>query len=626
MPFLKVNFMTDLNSSTRAYLKNYFSSQNPRFAVLLSAPWGAGKTHLINDLIKEEEVEKPLYVSLFGVGSRSDIDRALVRAMWPKTDSDVAKICTQVKNFISGLKVAGVSADLSKIDLTEVMLTKLPNTLVFDDFERTKLSITELLGAINGYVEHEGKRVVLLANEDNLWKKDGIREKEKVIGQTLSVAADFDTAIKPLIDRYGPNAKSFLDRNVETIKDVFVKADYDNLRSLGQAIWEFERLFKALDKERVENEEGMNELLFVFLALTLELKSGNFTRKDLQLRGGMDYDKKPEFEKLRQANHKYKNNQIQHGSFQTVLPYELAENIICDGGNDRKTINETLARTPAFHVAVAENEWQTVWWSFDREESLVGPAVSAMEAKFSKREYLDPGTILLVFSSRLGLPEMGYSKRSVEEIESECMEYIQDLLNDKKLAAYNPVKEEHHIEGYGYSDTGHLGMGFPRDEAYPKGPPFNRLYEKMQAMQMKAYQDLSAEEAVDLLRLLKENADLFAIKVSGHDLKVATFAWKPVLQYMPPEEFVKILLALPQRHRKHALNSLERRYNMPGNELEAEKPWLKNVCGEIEIQIQQCSIFSKWQTQIYLKDSIIKTLENWEKEDLAKSEQSNGDR
>lgn len=623
---MKVTLMTDLNLSTRAYLKSYFSTPDPKFAVLLSAPWGAGKTYLIKDLIKEEDVEKPLYVSLFGVGSRIDIDRAIVRAMWPKTDSDVAKVGNQVKNFVSGLKIFGVSIDLSKIDLTEVMLTKLPNTLIFDDFERSTVSITELLGAINGYVEHEGKRVVLLANEDDLWGDGGIREKEKVIGQTLSIAADFDTAIKPLIDRYGRKSKSFLERNVEIVKNVFVKAGYNNLRSLGQAIWEFERLFIVLDKEHVENEEGMKELLFIFLALTLEVKSGNLTRRDLQLRGETRWGDKPEFEKLQQVRIKFEDDQIEHGSYQTVLPYKLAENIICDGGNDPETINETLARTPTFHVAGAEDEWQTVWWAFNREESLVEPAVSSMEKKFSKREYLDPGIILLVFSSRLDLPEMGYSKCSVEKIEDECMKYIDDLLKAKKLAAYDPVKEAYHREGYGYSDTGHLGMGFPRDKSYPKGPPFNRLYAKMQTAQMEAYQDSSTEEAVELLGLLMKNTVLFATKISGHDLKEATFASKPVLQYLSPEEFVRILLTLLSKHRKLVLDSLKSRYEKRGNELESEKSWLKGVCSEIEIQLQQCSAFFKWQTQNYLKHTIRKTLENWEEGDAeSKAVQSGGD-
>lgn len=639
--------MKDLNSSTRAYLENYFLSRDPKFAVLLSAPWGAGKTHLINDIIKGE-VEKPLYVSLFGVGSRADVDRAIVRALWPKTDKGMAKVGTQVKNFVSGLEAFGFSADLSKVDLTEIMLTKLPKTLIFDDLERATLPLTELLGAINKYVEHERKRVVLLANEDSLWGEDGRKEKEKLIGQTLSLVADFDAAIRPMIKRYAPkskslldriveivtlgffkvdyNKRSFLDRNIETIKDAFVRAGYSNLRSLGQAIWEFDRLFKVLDTGLVENEEGMKELLFVFLAITLEMKSGNFSRQDLKLRGGMDFDKNPKYEKLRQARQKFDNDQIQHGRFQTVLPYELAEDIICDGRNDRRSINEILARTSTFHVAIEEDEWQTVWWAFDREEDLVEPAVSSMEEKFSKREYLDPGTVLLVFSSRLGLPEMGYAKSSLNDIEVECMNYISDLQKAKTLLAYDPIKEAYHSEGFGYSDTGHLGMGFPRDETHPKGPPFNRLYAKMQTAQMEAYQNSSAEEAGDLLKLLEDKTDLFAIKISGNVLKDAVFASKPVLHHLPPEKFVAILLALPQKHRKHVLNSLENRYKRNGDELKSEKQWLKNVYDSIQTELEKRSVFLKWQTQTYLNHSIRKTLNSWEEEDadLPNAEQSNG--
>jgi len=42
---------------------------------LLTAPWGAGKTHLAQRLIKGKDA---LYVSLFGVKNSDDIDRAIL--------------------------------------------------------------------------------------------------------------------------------------------------------------------------------------------------------------------------------------------------------------------------------------------------------------------------------------------------------------------------------------------------------------------------------------------------------------------------------------------------------------------------------------------------------------------
>jgi hypothetical protein len=177
--------MPSLNFSTQAYLDQYLSKKDPGFAVMVTAPWGAGKTHLIKALIDKFEDDKPLYISLFGVGTRAEFDRAIVRAFWPKSNGEVAKLGRQLKNALSGMSFFGNSANLNNVDLTEIIMTKLPGTLIFDDLERATLPATEILGAINNFIEHEAKRVVLLANEANFWNDKSIKEKEKVVGLIL---------------------------------------------------------------------------------------------------------------------------------------------------------------------------------------------------------------------------------------------------------------------------------------------------------------------------------------------------------------------------------------------------------------------------------------------------------
>ena len=603
--------MPDLNSSTQAYLDQYISTDDPGFAVMLTAPWGAGKTHLIKALIEKVGDEKPLYVSLFGVGTRAEFDRAIVRAFWPKSDGEVAKLARQLKNLISGINVFGNSINLNSVDLTEVIMTKLPSTLVFDDLERATLPASEILGAINYFVEHDRKRVVLLANETNLWNDKTIKEKEKVVGRTLSVVADIDSALGPVFSRFGQKIENFYVKETETITEVFGKANYNNLRSLGQALWEFERLFNVLDKKLLDNTAGMRELLFIFLALTLEIKAGNFTRLDLQYRGGMDYGNKPEYEKLRAANAKYDSDQIQHGQFQTVLPYKLAESLLCDSAIDKALINETLTQTSAFHEAAAESEWETVWWALEREQDAVNLAVAAMEEKFADRKYLNPGVILHVFANRLELRDMGFSSLSMEEIEAECSQYIHNLKDSGKLPAYDQIAELNNELGYGYSDSNYLSLGFPRDQVSPKAPYFNRLYDQMRAAQLELYEDAGPDIARSLLDLMKTDVAAFSIKVSGSNLKEATYAWRPVLKQLPAAELADALLQLPRSNRRLAFNSLAKRYGKPGSELESEKTWLGEVAKAIEDKLVDINGFSKWQIRNELKHSIEKILANW---------------
>jgi hypothetical protein len=428
------------------------------------------------------------------------------------------------------------SADLNKIDLTEFVIAKLPNSLIFDDIERAGLSIKEVLGAVNGFVEHEGKHVVLLANEDNLWDEESLKEKEKVVGRTLTVVADIDSALAPILSAFSEQARAFFENETETISEVFRKAGYNNLRSLKQALWEFERLFSCLDDSIRENPDGMTELLTVFVALALELKSGNFSRDDMRRRGGMDFNNKPEYAKLRDARAKYGLEQIQHGRYLTVLPHILAEKVLCDGVVEGTSINRELAQTPAFHQPTTEAEWETVWWAGEREEGDVSAAVQSMEQKFSDHEYLDPGIILHVFNCRLSLGDMGFVEKDLSEIEAECSAYIDELTAMNRIREFDPVADFNNELGYGYSDTGYRNLGFPRDENYPKGAPFNRLYTKLKSAQDSAYERSLPAVGDRILLTMESDVDELRHLISVTNSKQNVYARRPVLATMSPSD------------------------------------------------------------------------------------------
>ena len=46
--------------------------------------------------------------------------------------------------------------------------------IVFDDLERCSIDITDLLGYINSFVEHEGVKVVVLADEGRICQSIGL--------------------------------------------------------------------------------------------------------------------------------------------------------------------------------------------------------------------------------------------------------------------------------------------------------------------------------------------------------------------------------------------------------------------------------------------------------------------
>jgi GTPase SAR1 family protein len=77
------------------YLTYYLGLKHaPGFAVLVSGPWGVGKTYLLKAFLKEEfgeETANYVYVSLYGLSSIEEIDDALfqaaLRPSWPSSSA-----------------------------------------------------------------------------------------------------------------------------------------------------------------------------------------------------------------------------------------------------------------------------------------------------------------------------------------------------------------------------------------------------------------------------------------------------------------------------------------------------------------------------------------------------------
>jgi len=328
--------------------------------VLLAAPWGAGKTHLVRALIGETGGDGPLYVSLFGVRSREDIDAAIAQERLRGIAA--GKLVRGVNSIAALLRLRGgpaLSLSLAQIGRFEMPGFKLPDALIFDDLERTGLPPRDILGAINGFVERDGKTVILLANEERLWR-DSRDEKEKVIGRTLPVVADIDAALPGLLDRC-VKAKAFLRTETATIREVFDQAGFHNLRALGQSLWDFDRLYRVIEQRHHARTEGMRVLLRLFLALSLEVKAGTLGRDDLARRedqelfdammntkGPTPASFPPGYERIGPVVVKLDQSGIPGLAASSLIPAELSAALVCDGALAPDRIKRALGASGYF--------------------------------------------------------------------------------------------------------------------------------------------------------------------------------------------------------------------------------------------------------------------------------------
>jgi hypothetical protein len=298
-----------INSHIEEYLDYYCGLEAPGFAILPKGQWGAGKTWFIRKYLKEleekqqgddekkwprrnyekakEKQQKYLYVSLYGMTSFSEIEIAFFQELIPQFKSKgmafTGRIITEV--FKNNLKL-----DLNKLDLPNFLTNIDESILIFDDLERCKIDLGNILGYINSFVEHQGLKVIIIANEDELFKPDNGNSpsgykaiKEKLIGKTFEVSPDLHGSLEYFISKVQESdLRKFLSINTKVIEDVYKRAEHENLRNLKQIILDFERIFKELPEKARKKPEFLQDLLKSLMAFSIEIKRGTMLPEDIK--------------------------------------------------------------------------------------------------------------------------------------------------------------------------------------------------------------------------------------------------------------------------------------------------------------------------------------------------------
>src|SRR5262249_51670954 len=139
---------------------------------------------------EEENARKYIYVSLYGLTSVDELDAALFQAAYPALKWKGTKIAGRLGK--AALKFFRADPEFSFADLPK------PNAdvYVFDDLERCEMPINKSLGYINEFVEHDGHKVVIVANDQEIKdKEEYARRREKLIGKTFEVQSVLDEAL-----------------------------------------------------------------------------------------------------------------------------------------------------------------------------------------------------------------------------------------------------------------------------------------------------------------------------------------------------------------------------------------------------------------------------------------------
>lgn len=285
----------------------YVSSKETNGALLLTGKWGSGKTYLIRETAKrinKGQDNAVIIISLFGLENTDELNRKVKEALFQiRLNKDInvstKERFTQIKNFTSILseysKIArGVNSILS-VNLYDFVrienrieyycdgkLMEKNLILVFDDFERSKIDTTNLMGAINDYVENKAIKTILIADEEKINKDEYKDFKEKLIFRTIRLKPNYSAIISKIISNYCETFdgySDFLQENYKIINQIFYESNLENIRSLKAMIIDFERVYTKWVKINI-GIENIETVLYTFGATLLEHRSGKYNKSE----------------------------------------------------------------------------------------------------------------------------------------------------------------------------------------------------------------------------------------------------------------------------------------------------------------------------------------------------------
>lgn len=354
---------------------DYLNETIYNYAILIDGQWGSGKTYYIEEKLldsieknegnkgKEEskncKARKPIYISLYGIKSVSEISGQLymniIKDNTQMSTKLLGKVTSACKAVNDVAKLFGKGVDINSENINDIFekFTDINKyILIFDDLERCECDINEVLGYINNFVEHEGVKVIIVANEAEIGKQNiaenlelkyllainsslvfdetnKVRNedknnitleelknrtnflfgkniiyneiKEKLIGVTIKYDPDISDVLENMItkkfDRY--EIKTNLLKKIPEYIEYMNKKNHKNLRTFQFFLAKVSQLFKQVEVSNYQAKDFViNSLLDNCFKLSIQYKNGEYidTWDNLEEYGYKFIDKKNKYD------------------------------------------------------------------------------------------------------------------------------------------------------------------------------------------------------------------------------------------------------------------------------------------------------------------------------------------
>ena len=250
----------------------YLDTKESNGAFLICGSRGSGKSHIVRQYIADKKnCESSFFVmlSLFGISSVESLTKAIkeniaYRAIIPSrlsksnqkanlSDTHAGRLI----QFIGSEKLSDfkIPVSVSLLDLVQIQSTvRFPTgdkrlVLIFDDLDRSSLTLPALSGYIYSLTEGLHVKTVLLADESAMPAGEFAAFRERIVGHTCHVNPDYKEAAAAIVRTYhamDPSYSAFLKKHTDDLILAFEGSRSRSLRPIRKTLIGFERVYYAL--------------------------------------------------------------------------------------------------------------------------------------------------------------------------------------------------------------------------------------------------------------------------------------------------------------------------------------------------------------------------------------------
>lgn len=583
-----------INSHVEEYL-NYFCGlpHSPDYAVLLKGAWGSGKTWFVNKYNEnlQKDNKRYLYVSLYGVGTISEIEDSFFQQLHPILSSKAMAITgkilkgaikASIKIDLDGdkTKETTIASQVPDINIPDFLKDTSSCIIVFDDLERCSIQLETVLGYINHFVEHQGLKVIIVANEDEILSENNAdtskaayrRIKEKLIGKTLGIVPDVENAIDDFISKVNhADANIFLKENKTTITSVYGVSGYENLRNLKQSIWDFERLYQALPENAKSKEALVQRMLGCLLAFSFEIRKGSMLPTDISRLNTVYFsrlfsDKKDvtKQDPLLDIIKKYEELEIH----EPLPSARFWHGFFANGLIDKEELLQSIAKSIYFADSNTP-AWVKLWHFYKLTDDEFKKVFDELDRDFKDLVFDDIGVIKHIIGIFLRLSSAGLCKRTTADILTQGRQYINKLQNKHVL------KQDSKTHQLLFERDSYVGLQFMACDSHEFKEFCDYIEKAVDTSIIKSMPDA----AKDLLNTMSSDFDRFVSMIIDSNTKTISYYEVPIFKYISPSSFVRAFMKLEPENMRRTAFVFEKRYTdgFYINKLLDELPWLKSI-------------------------------------------------